>query len=249
MYTDTHCHLFKEYYENIETVIREANDVGVHRMIVASTNMEDSKEVVELSEKYPNIYFCLGIHPDSCTEERSSFKDYVLSLKNHPKFVGIGEIGLDYYYGKETREEQLILFEEMLALAENVSKPVVIHSREATKDTIDILKKYPVKGIMHCYSGSLETAKILIDMGFFIGVGGVMTFKNAHLREIIKEIPIENIVLETDSPYLTPEPYRKYQNMPKYTPVIAEYLANLKHKPITNVAEQTEKNVAFIFDI
>lgn len=249
MYTDTHCHLFKEYYQTIEKVIEDAIDSGVHKMIVAATNMENSKEVVSLAEKYPSVYFCLGIHPESVEEERTEFKSYVLSLKNHPKFVGIGEIGLDYYYGKELRNEQLLLFDEMLDLAEEVEKPVVIHSREATKDTIDILNRHRVKGILHCFSGSLETAQILINMGFFIGVGGVMTFKKAHIDEVIKEIPLEKLVLETDAPYLTPEPYRKYQNEPKYIPVIAEYLANIKHIPITRVAEQIEKNVTEIFDI
>lgn len=249
MFTDTHAHIFNEYYSDIEKVIFDAMDNGVDKIIVAATNLRECEEVIKLAHQYEGIYYCLGIHPDSVDEKYLSLKNLVEKKLSDEKFVGIGEIGLDYHYGKEKIVEQKECFDYQLSLAEEYNLPVVIHSRDATLDTIDIIKKHKVKGVMHCFSGSYETAEILLKLGLYIGVGGVMTFKNSKIDEIIKRIPLERIVLETDSPYLTPEPFRKFVNEPKYIKNIAEYLSNLKSIPLNDISAITNKNVKDIFDI
>ncbi|MDE5630306.1 MAG: TatD family hydrolase, partial [Bacilli bacterium] len=165
-----------------------------------------------------------------------------------PKFIAIGEIGLDYHYDKEHKDEQIELFKKQLRLAEELNLPVVVHNRESTKDMVDTLKEFDLKGIVHCFSGSIETAEDLIKMGYHIGVGGVMTFKNSKVDEVIKNIPIENLTLETDAPYLTPEPFRGKQNKSKYIKDIAEYLADIKNITLEEVMKKTEENVQDIFD-
>lgn len=249
MLTDTHCHLFKEYFSDLDEVIKNAEYAGVMRFISAADNIESMNEMLELSTKYENVYIAIGIHPENCGEDPSILDDILKSNSDNKKIVAIGEIGLDYYYGKDTRDRQLEIFDYQLSLAEKYNLPVVIHSREATLDTINTLKNHKVRGVIHCFSGSKETALEYIKMGMYIGVGGVMTFKNSKLDEIIKELPLDRIVLETDSPYLTPEPYRKYSNEPKYVRTIAEYLAELKNINISEVEKTTENNVSEIFFI
>lgn len=247
MLTDTHCHMLKCYYDDMDKYIKEAEENDVKRIIVAATNIEECREVIELGKKYENVYYCLGCHPEFYNEDKSELERIVKENLNDPKFVAIGEIGLDYYYDKDKRQEQIEMFEYQLDLAQNYNLPVVVHLREATKDLIDCLKKYKLKGIIHCFSGSLETAQVLIKMGYYIGVGGVMTFKNSKVDEIIKKIPIEYLTLETDAPYLTPEPFRGTQNSSKHVRVIAEYLANLKNISLDEVSKKTEENVCKIF--
>ncbi len=249
MLTDTHCHLTKEYFRDIKKLIADAKDWGVHRYISAADSLESTKEMIVLSNKYDEIYVAIGIHPENCDDDILEFEKLLEGNKGNKNIIAIGEIGLDYYYGKENRLRQIEVFEFQLSLAEKYNLPVVVHSREATLDTLKSLKKFNVKGVMHCFSGSLETAKELIKMGFYIGVGGVMTFKNSKIDEIIKDIPLSRIVLETDSPFLTPEPYRKYSNEPKYIKIIAEYLANIKHIDVLEVEKETENNVKEIFFI
>lgn len=249
MLTDTHCHLFKEYFTDLGEVINSANEVGVMRFISAADNLKSINEMIDLSHKYDNVYVAIGIHPENCEEDPRELENILENNKENKKIVAIGEIGLDYYYGKETRERQLEIFDYQLSLAEKYNLPVVIHSREATLDTINMLKNHKVRGVIHCFSGSKETAQEYIKMGMYIGVGGVMTFKNSKLDETIKELPIDRIVLETDSPYLTPEPFRKHSNEPKYIRTIAEYLSNIKNIDISEVEKVTENNVSEIFFI
>lgn len=248
-FTDTHAHIFNEYFKDFGKVIEEAKNNSVYKIINAATSFGNIEEVLETSEKYPNIYACIGLHPEDLVKDNIKLEKYIIDNLNNEKLVAIGEIGLDYYYTKENKNEQIELFEYQLSLAEKYGLPVVVHSREATLDTINSLKKYKVKGVIHCFSGSLETANILINMGFYIGVGGVMTFKNSKIDTIIKEIPLDRIILETDSPYLTPEPFRKYSNEPKYIKTIAEYLANLKNISLEEVSRVTEKNVRDLYNI
>lgn len=249
MFTDSHCHIFKEYYEDIAEILKKAEESKVDKFIVAATDIKSSVEVLNLAKEYKNIYICLGIHPDSIDNSLDEFEKILVENVDNEKLVAIGEIGLDYYYGKDTRDMQIKYFEYQLSLAEKYDLPVVVHSRDATKDTIDCLKKYRVTGVIHCFTGSLDTAKIYMKMGFYIGVNGVMTFKKAKIDEVIKEIPLERLVLETDSPYLTPEPYRKYKNQPAYIYTIAQYLANLKGVSLEEISRITEKNIKDIFDI
>lgn len=248
MFCDTHCHLFQEYYEDIDVVINLAKEHGVNRMIVAGCNAKSNEEVMSLLDR-KEIYGALGIHPEEV--ENYQERDLAILEKNiaHEKIVAIGEIGLDYHYGKENKSAQIKLFETQLAMAEKYNMPVVIHSREATLDTITSLKKYKVKGVIHSFSGSLETAKIYMEMGFLLGVNGVITFKNCNLKDIIKEIDLHNIVLETDSPYLTPVPFRGQKNDPSKVSNIADFLCELYNVSQETLAKITNENVKRIFDI
>ena len=245
MFTDTHCHVLKEYYEDIETVIIRAQKHNVNRLIVAAYNETSAKEVISLVDKYDKIYGVIGLHPENCQE---LFDDNLFN--NLPaKIIGIGEIGLDYHYGKENKDQQISLFKKQLQLAEKLNLPVVIHSRDATQDTINILKQYHVKGIIHSFSGSLEIAKIYINMGFKLGINGIITFKNSNIKYIYKEISPNNIVLETDSPFLTPVPLRGTANEPANIEIIAQYMAQLYNISTDELAKITNDNIRQIFDI
>lgn len=246
MFIDTHCHIKKD---EANLYVSNAIDANVQVLINASEDLASSLENISISEEFSNVYACVGVHPNNVQGfNEESLKNFELLIKKK-QVKAIGEIGLDYYYTKEDRELQIKVFRTFLKMAEENNLPVVIHSREATQDTINILKEYKVTGVIHCFSGSLETAKEYIKMGFSLGVGGVLTFKNSRLFEVIKDIPLEYIVLETDSPFLTPEPYRKYKNESKYIPVIAESLANFKGVSVKEVMEVTTKNARRIFDI
>lgn len=247
MFTDTHCHIFKEYYENIDEIIKNAQDSKIKKMINNGSDLLSNKEVLEISKKYSNVYASLGFHPESLND----FKKEYLSVieENIEDIVAIGEIGLDYHYDDYPRDLQKRLFELQLQLADKYDKPVIVHSREATEDTINILKKYPnVKGAIHCFSGSKETAQIFIKMGYKLGFGGVTTFKNAKIIEVIKAIPDEFILLETDSPYLAPTPLRGTKNEPNII-LIAQFIAENKGISLETLSEITEKNIKELFDI
>lgn len=249
MLTDTHCHLYREFYPNIDEVIKSAEENGVNRFISSADSLSSCYEMLELTSKYNNVYVTLGIHPENCFDDVSKLEELIKENISNKKVIAVGEIGLDYYYGKENKEQQIIILEEQLKIAQKYNLPVVIHSREATLDTINILKKYHVRGVIHCFSGSLETAKEYIKMGYLIGVGGVITFKNAKLKEVIQNLKPENILLETDSPFLSPEPFRGKTNEPKNIKIIAEYLANLWHIDLSEIEKKTNQNIKDIFDI
>jgi len=249
MFTDTHCHLYKEYYDDINIILEEAENNNINRSIVAGCDSVSNKKVIELVNNYDNIYGNLGIHPENVDEYKESDIEFIKDNLDNKKIIGIGEIGLDYHYTKENKENQIKLFETQLQIAQDLDIPVVIHSREATQDTIDILKKYKVKGVIHSFSGSLEVAKIYIKMGFVLGINGVITFKNSNLKEVVKEIGLKNIILETDSPYLTPHPYRGKQNSPKYILDIAKFISELYNVSLEELSKITNDNIKRIFDI
>lgn len=249
MFTDTHCHIYQEDFDDINLVLENASKNKVNRFINNADNIETSKEVLALLEKYSNMYGAIGIHPEHVDSYTKEDLEFIEKNLNNEKIVAIGEIGLDYHYTKENKDKQIELFEYQLKLAEKYNKPVIIHSREATKDTIDTLKKYKVKGVIHSFSGSFEIACIYIEMGFLLGVNGVITFKNANIKEVYERIPLHNIVLETDSPYLSPEPYRGKRNEPSNVYVIAEYLSSLYGVSISYLSKITNENIARIFDI
>lgn len=248
MFIDTHCHLSKEDYDDIDKVIMEDKEAEVDKIVVSGCSREAIDEVMSFKDKYDMVYVTIGYHPEYADSVRKEDLDYLKSLLGEKKIIGIGEIGLDYHYTKDNKDKQIWLFEEQLKIAENFNLPVVIHSRDATQDTINTLKKYNVKGIIHCFSGSLETAKIYIFMGFLLGIGGVVTFKNSKLKDVVKEIPIDSIVLETDSPYLTPVPYRGKVNSSKYLEYIAKFIAEVKNISVEELAEITSKNASSLFD-
>lgn len=248
MYIDTHCHLSIEDYNDIDKVIEENKDALVEKIVVSGCSRENIEEVMDLKDKYDMIYVTIGYHPEYADTITKSDLDYLKSLLGEKKIIGIGEIGLDYHYTKENKDKQIWLFEEQLKIADAFNLPVVIHSRDATMDTINILKKYKAKGIIHCFSGSLETANIYISMGFLLGIGGVVTFKNSKLKDVVKEVPLESIVLETDSPYLTPVPFRGKVNSSKYLEYIAMFIADIKNISVEELAEITNKNASSLFD-
>ena len=249
MFTDTHCHLYNEYYNNIDVIINNAQQNSINRFIVSGCSTKDNNEVINIIKRFDNLYGVIGLHPEEalnyCIEDIKILENNL----NNSKIIGIGEIGLDYHYENFDKEKQQALFKSQLELADKYKLPVVIHSREATEDTIRILKEYPgVKGVIHSFSGSKETAMIYIKMGYKLGINGVVTFKNSHLKDILKDI-INNIVLETDSPYLTPHPYRGTQNNPSYIKLIANFICDYLNLDLSQLSIITNNNIKEIFDI
>lgn len=250
MFIDTHCHLSSDYYDEIDKVILENRANGIRNIIISACDKESIPEAIEIVNKYDDVFLTVGYHPDTVDNIVEKDISYLKKIvKDNNKIVGIGEIGLDYYYVQDNKDRQINLFEKQLKLAEELNLPVVIHSREATKDTIDTLKKYNLKGVIHCFSGSVESANIYIKMGYKIGIGGVVTFKNSNLFKVVESIGIENIVLETDSPYLAPVPFRGKQNSSKYIPYIAEKIAEIINIDVENVGQVTTRNAIELFDL
>ncbi len=249
MFIDTHCHLSKEDYDDIDLVIKENRENNISKIIISGCSRENIFESIELSKRYEEVYLTLGYHP---SEVNTVTDDDLLELENLlklDKVVGLGEIGLDYYYGKDNKNEQIELFRKQLVIAEKLDIPVVIHSRDAVEDTINILKEFDLTGVIHCFSGSVETAKIYTSMGYMLGIGGVVTFKNSNLYKVVEEVGIKNIVLETDSPYLAPTPFRGQKNSSKYIPLIAEKVSNILRISIEEVGIETTKNACSMFDL
>ena len=245
MFTDTHCHIYQEYYDNIDEIYNNAINNHVNRFIVCGCSKKDNDEVLSINRS--DVYKVIGFHPDQASIYQDSD---IEELKNYKdKVIAIGEIGLDYYYGKDDIENQKELFRKQLKLAEELNLPVVIHSRDATGDTINILKEYNVCGVIHSFSGSLEVAKEYIKMGFVLGINGVITFKNCNLKEVIKEIGVDNIIFETDSPYLTPVPYRGEKNEPAHIYDIAKFVSDLCNIDLQKLSKITNENIRRIFDI
>lgn len=250
MFIDTHTHLSLEDYDDIDLVIKENRDNNISKIIISGCTRDSIIESLKYIDKYDDVFATIGYHPsevDDCNDD-----DLILleeQLK-HKKVVGVGEIGLDYHYGKEDRDKQIELFEKQLKIAEKNYLPVVIHSRDATEDTINILKEFPqVIGDIHCFSGSVETANIYIKMGYKIGIGGVVTFKNSNLYKVVESIGLNNIILETDAPYLAPVPVRGKKNSSKYVPYIAEKVSEILNCSLEEVAKITTANASTLFDL
>ena len=250
MFTDTHCHLSKEDYENIDEIINNAKDNQVDRLIICGCDKKGIQEALTIANGYPNIYLELGFHPseaNNTTEEDIKWLKQIIN--NNDKVVAIGEIGLDYHWNKDNKDKQKELFLKQIELSKELKLPVVIHSRDSFQDTYDILKESYVKGDIHCFSGSLENAKRYISIGFLLGIGGVLTFKNTNLKETVKELDLKNILLETDSPYLAPVPHRGERNEPKYVKTVAETISEIKGIPLEEVSKITESNIKELFNI
>jgi len=247
MFIDTHLHFNKE---EAPKIVRDAHSNGVGILIVSGCDKKGIVDVLEIIKYFDNVYATIGFHPSEVldvTDEDIEWLENIVT--NNNKIIGIGEIGLDYYYGKETRNKQIELFDKQLKLAEKLNFPVVIHTRDAFLDTYETLKKYKLKGIIHCFSGSTEVANQYLNLGYCLGIGGVVTFKNSNLPSVIEKISLENIVLETDSPYLAPVPYRGETNSPKNIPIIAEKIAEIKKISTKEVENITYNNVLRIFDL
>lgn len=252
MYFESHAHYDDEAFnEDREELLSDFPIKGIDYVIQTAASLSSSKDGLELAQKYNFIFCSLGVHPHEVEELNEDNFNLLKSLSKEKKVVAVGEIGLDYYYDNAPRDLQKDWFERQIEWAMETNLPVIIHSREASQDTFDIIKSLkPSKGVIHCYSGSIEMAKEYIKMGFYIGVGGTSTFKNAKkVVEVVKEIPISSILIETDAPYLTPEPYRGKRNDSTYLKYIAENIARIKGLDLESVANITKQNGKKLFEI
>lgn len=255
MYIDSHCHLnSEEYQNNLDEIISRAKEANVNGFLVIGWDLKSSKLALEISSNYQECFCALGIHPENVLEMQDGDLDNIKSLLKNNKVKAVGEIGLDYYWDKdeEHKKIQQAMFIKQIELANELNLPISVHSRDAIQDTYDILKKHPVKkrGIIHCYGGSLEMAKEFIKLGYKLGIGGIVTFKNSKvIKEVVTNISLNDIVLETDCPYLTPVPYRGKINEPSYIPLIASEIATLKNISIDEVMTITTSNTKEVFDL
>ena len=246
MIFDTHAHYDdRQFEEDREELLGSMRENGVELIVDAGSDIASWDKIEQLTDRYPFIYGAIGVHPDEVGELDEEKMKRMEQLLAREKMVAVGEIGLDYYWDKENRDLQKMWFIRQLELAKQLDLPVIIHSREAAADTMEIMKQYAgeLSGVIHCYSYSKEMAQEYIKMGFYIGVGGVVTFKNAKkLKEVVENIPLTSIVLETDCPYMAPEPNRGKRNNSAYIRYVAEKIAELKGITYEEVVEQTEKN-------
>jgi len=246
---DTHCHLYdKKLYANLDEIISNASDANINKMICIGDNLNTSEKSIQISEKYQNIYATVGIHPHESKNTPTSYLSRLEQYAAHKKVVAIGEIGLDYYYNFSEHETQKIVFLNQLNLSKNLNLPSVVHCREAYEDLYTIiLNNKHQKGVIHCFSGSVDFAKKIIDLGFYISFTGMITFIK-ELESVIKEIKLEHIMIETDSPYLAPVPYRGKINQPAYVNKIAEKIAEIKNISIDEVEKVTTNNANLLFN-
>lgn len=248
MMIDTHCHLSDEDYDNLDEVIKR---MGNNIIIVSGCDDKTNQEVLNLCSGYKNVYGTLGIHPEQVNNATIESLNYIEKNLKNPKIVGIGEIGLDYYWNKDNKDLQITWFKKQLSLAKKYNKSVVIHSREAIQDTYDILKQSNLsKMTIHCYSSSLEMAQEFIKIGARLGIGGILTFKNSEkLKNVVKNVDLNYLLLETDSPYLSPEPKRGHKNEPINISYVAEKIAEIKEVSIDEVFKKTTQNAIEQFDL
>lgn len=247
MFIDTHVHLNAEQYnEDLQDVIDRALEASVNQMVVIGFDQKTIKRAIELAEEYDFIYAVVGWHPVDAIDCTDEDLQWIEELASHPKVVAIGETGLDYHWDKSPKEIQQQVFRKQIQLAQRVNLPLVIHNRDATEDVVRILQEEQAEktgGVMHCFGGSVETAKTCIDMNFMISLGGPVTFKNAKKpKEVATEIPLEWLMIETDAPYLAPHPHRGKRNEPGLVPLVAEEIARLKGVSIEEVAQATTEN-------
>jgi len=254
MFIDTHAHLFYNNFNGeLDQILERAIKANVKYIVCPGTDVKTSKQSVEIADKYQSVYAAVGVHPHDTKDFTGKEIEQLKKLATHKKVVAIGEIGLDYYYDFSPKKQQIKAFKAQLDLAAELDLPVVIHNREANKDTMNILREYKsknIKGQLHCYAGTIEDAEELIDMGFLISFTGNITFKKLEeLREILKTIPVENLMLETDCPFMTPVPFRGKRNEPSYIPYIAEKIAEVHNVSVEEVKELTTFNAINLFGI
>ena len=247
---DTHAHYASDQYDGIlDEIFASFEDLGVSSVINCGCTIESSKKNIEFAKKYDCCYAAVGFHPQDITKEPLDF-DTLENLLKREKVVALGEIGLDYYWNKENREKQIEAFIFQIELAKKYDLPIIVHDRDAHADTLEILKKYKPKGVVHCFSGSVETAREIIALGMMISFTGVLTFKNSRKAvEACKEIPMERLMLETDSPYMAPVPHRGKRNNSSYTYHVAEKVAEIKNLPVEDVIKICNSNADTFFGI
>lgn len=249
---DTHTHINCIDDFSIDEILKNASDNGVEKLIVPSAYASDIDIVAKLASKYENVYGLLGVHPSEVKDWTDDLIDKIKECAKSPKIVGIGEIGLDYYWDKSFNDLQKEVFIKQINLANELNFPISVHDREAHKDSFDILTEFNKNSIviMHCFSGSVEFMHECVKQGWYIAIGGVVTFKNAiKMKEVAKEVPLDKLLIETDAPYLTPVPYRGKTNQPAYVKYVAEEIANLRNTSFEEIDEQTIKNAKLVFKI
>lgn len=249
---DTHTHINMIEGITVEDVLKNANENGVDKLIVPAANPKDFEGIMKLINKYDNVYGMLGVHPSDAKDWDDKLINEIKNLAQNKKIVAIGEVGLDYYWDKSFNDLQKEIFIKQIKLANELNLPIDVHDRDAHKDTFDILKEYNngSKVVMHCFSGSVEFAKECIKEGWYLGIGGVVTFKNAvKMKEVVQAVALEHILLETDAPYLTPVPYRGQENQPAYVKFVAEEIAKLKGIDLIDVIQITELTTQAVFNI
>lgn len=254
MLFDTHTHLTDVAFdEDREEVIRRAEQAGVSLMVNVGYSRETIPPTLALAEQHDSIYAAVGWHPQQAKEMTPQDLAWLEELAAHPKVVALGEMGLDYYWDTSPKEVQQTVFREQIALAKRVNKPIIIHNRDAHQDVVTILREenaQEVGGVMHCFSGSVEIAQACLELGFYISFGGPITFKNAKKpKEVAKTIPLDRLLIETDSPYLTPHPYRGKRNESSYVRYVAESLAELRGLTYEEICQITTENGKRLFGI
>lgn len=249
---DTHTHIDMLEEISIETALENASANGVKKVLLPCAYPKDIDKIYEISQKYDNVYGMLGVHPSEAKDWTDDLSDKIRALAQSPKIVAIGEIGLDYYWDKSFNDIQKEVFVKQIKLANELNLPISVHDREAHKDTFDILKEYNNGSdiVMHCFSGSVEFARECVKNGWYLALGGVVTFKNAvKTKEVAEDISLDKLLLETDAPYLTPVPYRGKENQPAYVRFVAEEVARLRGISPEEVAKATTENAYRVFKI
>ncbi|MEN6316959.1 MAG: TatD family hydrolase [Clostridiaceae bacterium] len=254
MLFDTHAHLNdKQYDSDRSEVIKRARENGVEYIITVSTDVASSVENITLTQNYDFIYTAIGVHPHDVIDLNNNIISALTDFASYPRVVAMGEIGLDYFYDNSPREVQKMWFTKQISLARSLKLPVIVHDRDAHEDTMTILKSENAKeigGVLHCYSGSVEMAREVLNMNFMISIAGPITFKNANrLLEVVRYVPDDMLMIETDSPYLTPEPFRGKRNEPANVKLTAQKIAKIKGKPLDYIEKITTDNAKRLFKI
>ena len=246
-FTDSHCHLTMS---NAEANLAAARSAGVRGVVVPATNLKDAPQAVALAQQHDDVWAAVGFHPHDAKDcDEAAFAE-IARLAREPRVVAIGECGLDYHYMHSTREQQREVFERHLALAQELGKPIIVHNRESTADMVEVLGRAGAVGILHSYTENLDVARRFVDLGYFISFSGIVTFRNAEpLREVARALPHDRVLIETDTPYLAPVPFRGRDNEPAYVIKIAELLATLWEIPLAEVAAQTTANFERVFGV
>lgn len=254
MLIDTHTHIdLDNFKDRFDEVIETAKEYGVGKVVIPGVEPSGFGRIVELCEKYDNVYGAVGVHPEELGTYNDEAENLIREYLKHPKIIAAGEIGLDYYWDKSQVERQKEIFEKQIMLAKEAKKPVLVHDREAHLDTFEILKKTDAKEtgvVMHCFSGSPEFALECVREGFYIALGGVVTFKNAKkAKEVAKAVPLERLLLETDAPYMAPVPFRGKENQPAYVKIVAQEIADLRGISFEEVEQATTANAERVLGI
>ncbi len=252
MLIDTHVHLNNpKLYERLDAIVKNATDAGVEAMIVVGYDRKTNRRALEIADRYPFVYASVGIHPTEAKHTSDADLDQLISMLENPRVVAVGECGLDYHWDKDHKDAQIRVFTQQIELAKARDLPIVVHMREATEATYDTLKKHaPIKGVMHCYSGSAEMVERFLDLGMHISLGGPITFLNAKTpKDVARAVPLERLLIETDAPYLSPHPFRGKMNEPARVTLVAESLAKEKGLPLATIAQATTKNARALFGL